>query len=129
MQASDVQECAAAQGIELAKKGVYRLPISAEEPNSPGDAPPHRCLRAVRAKMSHSLKTFADAPGEKFAAPDRAIIPITRAVEADAADALLPFASLCNHRGHVCAVVLNALRFGRRKRSRARRGRVVCPSP
>ena len=76
-----------------------------------------RCRIAAReqcaAKMSHSLKTFTDASDEKFAAPDRAVIAVARAVETDAHDSLLPFAALGEHGGEMRAMMLDASRVRR----------------
>src|SRR5271156_5374332 len=87
-----------------------------------------RCIAAgeqCTAKMSHSLETAANAADEKLATPDRAVISVACAVETDADDTFLPFASLRKHGGNVSAVVLDASLRGTRKRRSVRYGRVL----
>ncbi len=57
-------------------------------------------------KMSHALEAFADASTKDLAAPDRAVVAVARAIEADADNAFVPFSALGEHGGDMCAVVL-----------------------
>jgi hypothetical protein len=61
--------------------------------------------------MRYALKTFAQAPGENLAAPDRAVIAIAGSVETDADDALVPRAPLGEHGSDVCAMMLHGALF------------------
>ncbi len=79
----------------------------------------HRILRGGiaagqdgAAQMSDAVKAILDAANEDFAAPDRAIVAVARAVETHADDALVPFAALGKNGSDVRAVMLDASSFG-----------------
>src|SRR5580704_9294304 len=76
-------------------------------------------------KVSHAFEAVADAPHKKFATPDRAVVAVARPIEANAYNALVPFATFREDRGDVCTVVLDTSRFGRSKRRSMRGGCVL----
>src|SRR3984957_7948830 len=71
-------------------------------------------------KVSHAFEAIADASHKNFAAPDRAVVAVARAIEANSHNAFVPFAAYGKDRSDVRAVVLDTSRFGRSK------GRSMC---
>src|ERR1700722_13514245 len=76
-------------------------------------------------KVSHAFEAVADAPHKNFATPDCAVVAVARPIEANAYNALVPFAVFRKDRGDVCTVVLDTSRFGRKKRRSMRGGCIL----
>ena len=76
--------------------------------------------------MRDAVEAVADAAHEELAAPDRAVVAVAGAVEADADHALVPCAALGEHRRDVRAMMLHGRDLagaeGRRERRRAYSG-------
>ena len=63
------------------------------------------------AEMGNTLKAIPDAAHKNLAAPDAAVVSVTRAVEAHSQHALLPLAALGQHRCHVRTMMLHRYRL------------------
>src|SRR6185437_5987621 len=80
----------------------------------------HRVLRGrvpagkrSGAEMSDSLKAIFDASCKNLAAPDGAVVSVTRAVEAHTQHALVPLAAFGQYRRHMRAMILHRHRLTR----------------
>ncbi len=91
----------------------------------------HGIMRGVTAgkhctaEVSDPVETVLDAADEDFASPNRSVVAVSGAVEADADDALLPFAALGQNRSNMRSVVLDASPLGRHETLRVRRRSIL----
>src|SRR5580658_2631517 len=75
--------------------------------------------------MGDPFEAFAHAAGKHFAAPDRAVVAVTGAVETHADDTLIPGATLGKDGGDVGAMMLHGAFFRRGKFSGMERGYIL----